>query len=49
VILDCLAEGLSEKEILENYPALVSADIKAAAAYAATQTRSQIIPINFEC
>ena len=49
VILDCIAEGLAEDEILQNYPGLTHDDIKAAAAYAASLTRAKIIPINFEC
>ncbi len=35
VILDNLAEGLSEEEILKSYPSLVHEDIRAAISYAA--------------
>ncbi len=35
VILDNLAEGLSEEEILKSYPSLVHDDIRAAISYAA--------------
>ena len=35
VILDNLAEGVSEEEILKSYPSIVPNDIKAAIAYAA--------------
>lgn len=35
VVLDNLAQGLSEKEILESYPTLVLEDIRAAVAYGA--------------
>ena len=35
VILDALAEGLSEEEILADYPRLSQQDIAAALAYAA--------------
>lgn len=30
VILDCLAEGMGENEIIENYPSLKKKDIQAA-------------------
>ncbi|MBI3574844.1 MAG: DUF433 domain-containing protein [Gammaproteobacteria bacterium] len=33
LILDNLAEGVTEKELLENYPGLTHADILAAIAY----------------
>ena len=35
VILDNLAEGISEKEILKSYPSLSSEDIRATITYAA--------------
>ena len=38
VILDNLAEGLSEAEILTSYPTLKSEDIRAALRYAAEDT-----------
>jgi uncharacterized protein (DUF433 family) len=40
VILDNLADDVSEKEILKSYPSLTPADIKAAIAYAAYSTPS---------
>jgi uncharacterized protein (DUF433 family) len=33
VVLDCLAAGMSEAEILAEYPSLIAAGIRAAAAY----------------
>ncbi len=36
VILDNIAEGLNENEIIESYPALKIEDIKAAISYAAS-------------
>jgi uncharacterized protein (DUF433 family) len=45
VILDNLAAGVSEGEILQNYPALRSDDIRAALAYAALLAREEIVPL----
>lgn len=46
VILDCLAEGMSEEEILNDYPSLKKQDIYAAISYAAHLSRGEIIPIS---
>jgi len=48
LIVDNLAEGVSEAEILAAYPALQSEDIRAALAFAAEMTRQQFIPIPME-
>ena len=45
LIIENLAEGVSEEEILEAYPSLKAEDIKAALGYAAEITRERIIPI----
>jgi uncharacterized protein (DUF433 family) len=45
VILDNLAAGLSEGEILASYPSLVREDIQAAMAYAAELAREQRFPL----
>lgn len=45
LIIENLAAGASEVEILENYPSLTSEDIKAALAYAAEITRERVIPV----
>jgi len=45
LIVDNLAEGMSERELLEAYPQLTIQDIRAALAYAAEMTRERIIPI----
>ena len=46
VILDNLAEDVSEAEILKEYPSLQPEDIKAALAYAALLAREEeIIPL----
>jgi uncharacterized protein (DUF433 family) len=45
LIVDNLAEGVSEEQLLEAYPQLTIQDIRAALAYAAEMTRERIIPI----
>lgn len=45
LILDQLAEGSQEKEILHNYPQLSHDDILAAIAYGAEAARERIIPV----
>ncbi len=45
LIVDNLAEGVSEAELLAAYPQLAPEDIRAALAYAAEMTRERIIPI----
>jgi uncharacterized protein (DUF433 family) len=45
LIVDNLAEGTPESELLAAYPQLKSEDIRAALAYAAEMTRERIIPI----
>jgi uncharacterized protein (DUF433 family) len=45
VILDCLAAGLSEDEILRQYPTVTIEGIRAAAAYGAALAREEIHPL----
>jgi uncharacterized protein (DUF433 family) len=45
VILDNLAEDVTENEILKSYPSLSIEDIKAAIAYAAELSRERLISI----
>jgi uncharacterized protein (DUF433 family) len=45
LIIENLAAGAPEAEILDNYPSLTSEDIKAALAYAAEITRERVIPV----
>lgn len=45
VILDNLAEGVSEEEILKSYPSLKPEDIRAAIAYAAELSRERLISV----
>jgi uncharacterized protein (DUF433 family) len=46
LILDFLAEGVSEAEILSDYPQLKPEDIRACIAYAAEIARERIVPVH---
>lgn len=48
VILDNLAAGVSQEEILRSYPSLRPDDIQAALAYAADLARERFVPIALE-
>lgn len=45
VVLDCLAAGLSEDEIVGQYPSVGRDGIRAAAAYGAALAREEILPL----
>lgn len=45
VILDCLAAGLSEADILGQFPTLTVEGVRAAAAYGAALAREEIHPL----
>jgi uncharacterized protein (DUF433 family) len=45
LIVDNLAAGASEAEILESYPSLTSEDVRAALAYAAEMARERYVDI----
>lgn len=45
VILDCLAAGMSEDEILGEYPTLSVEGVRAAASYGAALAREEIHPL----
>ncbi len=45
IILDNLAEGVSEIEIAKSYPSLTIEDIKAAIAYAAELSRERTVSL----
>lgn len=45
LILDFLADGESEAEILAAYPQLTAEDIRATLAYAAEVARERIVPV----
>lgn len=44
VVLDNLAAGVSEAEILKSYPSLVADDVRAAIGYAADLARERLVP-----
>ena len=48
LIIENLASGVTEAELLESYPTLSSDDIRAALAYAAEVTRERVIPLGVE-
>ncbi len=48
LILDLLAGGMSESELLADYPALTRDDILAAIAYGAEAARERVIPVPVE-
>lgn len=48
VILDCVAEGMTEEEILLEYPSLKKGDVNVALMYAASLARGEIIPLTVE-
>jgi uncharacterized protein (DUF433 family) len=43
IVLDALAEGMSEAEILVGYPTLTVEGIRAAAAYGAALAREELV------
>lgn len=46
LILDFLASGMSEAELIDEYPGLKHQDVLAAIAYGADAAREQIIPVS---
>jgi len=44
-ILDNLAAGVTQEEILRSYPSLTQEDIQAAIAYAAELARERVVPV----
>jgi uncharacterized protein (DUF433 family) len=45
LIVDNLAEGVSEEDLLHTYPQLTRDDIRAALSFAAEMTRERVLPI----
>jgi uncharacterized protein (DUF433 family) len=45
VVLDCLAAGMGEAEILDEYPTLSQEGLRAAAAYGAALAREDVFPL----
>jgi len=48
LIVENLAEGVTEAELLTAYPQLTIEDIRAALAYAAEMTKERVIPLAAE-
>jgi uncharacterized protein (DUF433 family) len=48
LILDFLADDMTEAELLAEYPGLTHEDVLAAIAYGAEAARERVIPIPFE-
>jgi len=48
LIVDFLASGMSQKEILRDYPQLKAADIQACLAYASEMTRERYVTVPVE-
>jgi len=48
LVLDLLADGMTEAEVLAEYPQLAHEDILAAIAYGAEMARERIVPIPLE-
>ena len=48
LVLDFLADGMTTKEILEEYPQLVTEDVLAAIAYGAVMARERYVVIPVE-
>lgn len=46
VVLDCLAAGMREVEILAEYPSLTAEGIRASAAYGAALARDELLPLH---
>ncbi|MGH7139821.1 MAG: DUF433 domain-containing protein [Pirellulales bacterium] len=46
LVVDNLADGVSEAELMSAYPQLQPEDIRAALAYAAEMTRERVIPVH---
>src|SRR5438105_1958575 len=46
LILENLAESVSESELIKLYPQLKPEDVRAALAYAAETTREQVMPLD---
>ena len=45
VMLDCLATGMTEAEIVAEYPTVKIEGVRAAAAYGAVLAREEIVPL----
>lgn len=48
LILDFLADGTTEAELVEDYPQLTHEDVMAAIAYGAEMSRERVLPVPLE-
>jgi uncharacterized protein (DUF433 family) len=48
LILDYLAEGIGEADILADYPQITTDDIRACLAYAAELARGRVLPVTLQ-
>lgn len=46
LVLGCLADGMNEQEIVEQFPTLTVVGVRAAAAYAAELADEQVLPLS---
>lgn len=46
LVLGCLADGINEQEIVEQFPTLTVEGVRAAAAYAAELAGEQVLPLS---
>ncbi len=45
IVLDCLSDGMTVEQILQQYPSLSVTSIRAAAAYGAELAREELLPL----
>ena len=45
VVLDCIASGMNEADIVAEYPTITVSDVRAAAAYGALLARDELVPL----
>lgn len=46
VVLDCLAAGMTEEEIIAQYPSLTEDGIRGAMSYGAALAREELLPLD---
>ena len=46
IVLDCLGDGMSVEQIIDQYPSLSPEAIRAAAAYGAELAREELLPLS---
>ncbi len=45
VVLDCIASGMNEADIVAEYPTITVSDVRAAATYGALLARDELVPL----